>query len=161
MKSFRVRNFTLLLQNMDATCVSRLPTKRELTTKLHAVCTSDKFALKFHLSAGNCHDAPEGRKLIKQLNAEVAQYLLMDRAYEDDKTRAIVPKQGLLLVVPPKKNRESPWFYDSEIYKCRNDVEIFFLRVKRFRKVFTRYDKLGIIYFSVFSLALSFDALFM
>ena len=57
--------------------------------------------------------------------------------------------------------RKSPWFYDSEIYKRRNEVERFFLRVKRFRKVFTRYDKLDIIYFSVFTLALIFDVLFM
>ena len=150
MESFRWRNFTLFLQNMDATCVSRLPTKRELTTKLHAVCTSDKFALKFHLSAGNCHDAPEGRKLIKQLNAEVAQYLLMDRAYEDDKTRAIVPKQGLLLVVPPKKNRESPWFYDSEIYKGRNDVEIFFFGSTVFAKLLLATTSLVLFIFLFF-----------
>ena len=125
------------------------------------MCASDKFALKFHLSAGNRHDAPEGRKLIESLNSEVAQYLLMDRAYEDDETRALVFSRGLVPVVPPKKNRKSPWFYDSEIYKRRNEVERFFLRVKRFRKVFTRYDKLDIIYFSVFTLTLIFDALFM
>jgi transposase len=82
--------------------------------------------LKFHLSAGNRHDAPEGRKLIESLNAEVAQYLLMDRAYEDDETRALVKARGL---VPPKKNRKSPWVYDSETYKRRNEVERFFLRV--------------------------------
>ena len=84
--------------------------------------------------------------------------MLMDRAYEDDETRALVFSRGL---VPPKKNRKSPWVYDSETYKRRNEVERFFLRVKRFRKVFTRYDKLDIIYFSVFTLALIFDALFM
>ena len=38
-----------------------------------AVCASDKFALKFHLSVGNRHNEPEGRKLIESLNAEVAQ----------------------------------------------------------------------------------------
>jgi len=117
--------------------------------------------MKFNLSAGNRHDAPEGRKLIKSINSKVARYLLMDRAYEDDETRALALKQWLITIVPTKKNRKSPWQYDTELYKRRNEVERFFLRLKRFRKVFTRYDKLDIIYFSVVTLALIFDALFM
>ena len=85
----------------------------------------------------------------------------MDRAYEDDKTRALALKRGLFLLVPPKKNRKTPWKYDTELYKHRNEIERFFLRLKRLRKVFTRYDKLDIIYSSVVTLALIFDALFM
>lgn len=69
--------------------------------------------------------------------------------------------QGLIPVVPPKKNRKTPWQYDAQLYKCRNEVERFFLRIKRFRKVFTRYEKLDVIYFSIVTLALIFDALFM
>ena len=76
----------------------------------------------------------------------------MDRAYEDDKTRALALKRGLIPVVPPKKNRKTPWEYDTVLYKRRNEIERFFLRIKRFRKVFTRYDKLDIIYFSVLTL---------
>ena len=122
---------------------------------------SEKFALKFTLSAGNRHDAPEGRKLIESLGSKAGKYLLMDRAYEDNETRTLAFKRGLIPVVPLKKNRKSPWKYDAELYKRRNEVERFFLRIKRFRKVFTRYDKLDLIYFSVITLALIFDALFM
>ncbi len=57
-----------------ATCVSRRSTKRGLTTKIHAVCASEKFALKFHLSAGTCHDAPEGGKLIEMLSLKGGKY---------------------------------------------------------------------------------------
>lgn len=85
----------------------------------------------------------------------------MDRAYEDNETRALALMQGLIPVVPPKKNRKTPWQYDAQLYKCRNEVERFFLRIKRFRKVFTRYEKLDVIYFSIVTLALIFDALFM
>ena len=81
----------------------------------------------------------------------------MDRAYESSEIRALVRKQGLIPIVPPKKNRKIPWKYDTEIYKRRNEIERIFLRIKRFRKVFTRYDKLDVIYFSV----LIFYALFM
>ena len=84
----------------------------------------------------------------------------MDRAYEDNKTRALAEEHGFN-VVPPKKNRKNPWEYDKELYKKRNQVERYFLRIKRFRKVFTRYDKLDSIFLSVIMLAMIFDALFM
>ena len=49
-----------------------------------------------------------------------------------------------------------PWKYDFKLYKRHNEVEHFFLRFKRFCKVFTRYDKLDVIYFSAVTLALRF-----
>ena len=64
---------------------------------------SEKFALKIQLSAGNRHDAPEGRKLIESLSCKSGYYLLMDRAYEDNETQALALMQGLVPVVPPKK----------------------------------------------------------
>ena len=51
--------------------------------------------MTFHLSAGNKHDAPEGRKLISSIYSEDSHYLLMDRAYEEDKTRELAVKQEL------------------------------------------------------------------
>ena len=113
----------------------------------------------FHLSAGQKHDAPQGRKLIESIYSDDNHYLLMDRAYEDDMTRTLAVQQGFIPVVPPKKNRKEPWDYDKEIYKRRNEIERYFLRIKRFRKVFTRYDKLDVIYSSVISLAMIFDAI--
>ena len=85
----------------------------------------------------------------------------MDRAYEDDKTRALASDHGFIPVVPPKKNRKEPWEYDKKLYKRRNEVERFFLRLKRFRKVCTRDDKLDVVFLSVIMLAMIFDAVFM
>ena len=87
--------------------------------------------------------------------------LLMDRAYEGDETRQLAVQQGFIPVVPPKTNRKNPWTYDKELYKARNEIERFFLRIKRFRKVFTRYDKLDIIYIGVIIMALIYDAILM
>ena len=84
----------------------------------------------------------------------------MDRAYEGNSIRSLAIQNGFIPVVPPKKNRKNPWKYDKEFYKRRNEVERYFLRLKRFREVFTRYDKLDCIYFSVVQLAMIFDALF-
>ena len=78
----------------------------------------------------------------------------MDRTYEDEATRQAAMYSGFIPVVPPKKNRWSPWEYDKELYKRRNEIEGYFRRLKRFRKVFTRYDKLDIIFIAVISLAM-------
>jgi transposase len=85
----------------------------------------------------------------------------MDRAYEGDETRQKAVKQGFVPVVPPKSNRKSPWEYDKELYKRRNEIERYFLRIKRFRRVFTRYDKLDVIYAGVIMFAMIFDAVLM
>ena len=83
----------------------------------------------------------------------------MDRAYEGDNMRATVKELGYTPVVPPKKNRIDPWEYDEELYKRRNEVERFFRRIKRFRRVFTRYDKLDIVFAGFILFAMIVDAL--
>ena len=125
------------------------------------VTASDRSVIAFSLSAGNIHDAPEGRTLLDGIERLAEQkYLLMDRAYEGDKTRAKAVEKGFEPVVPPKKNRQEPWEYDKERYKQRNEIERYFLRIKRFRKIFTRYDKLDILYTGFIYFAMVVDALF-
>ncbi|MEZ3437546.1 MAG: transposase [Oscillospiraceae bacterium] len=115
---------------------------------------SAEFALAFHLSPENNHDAPEGRALIGNIVSHDKHLLLMDRAYEDEATRQAALDSGFIPVVPPKKNRRFPWEYDKELYKRRNEIEGYFRRLKRFRKVFTRYDKLDIIFIEVISITM-------
>ena len=67
------------------------------------VAASDRDGVIFSLSAGNCGDGPEGRALLQQLGpADHPVYLLMDRAYEGDETRALAVELGYMPVVPPK-----------------------------------------------------------
>ena len=113
----------------------------------------------FSLSAGQRHDALEGRKLIEQLHVADECYLLMDRAYEDDATRGLAVGQGFIPVVPPKKNRKNPWDYDREMYRRRNEVERLYRRIKRFRRVFTPYEKLDVMFSAFITVALIADAI--
>jgi transposase len=124
------------------------------------VATSDRDGVVFALSAGNCGDAPEGRALLRQLGpVDHPVYLLMDRAYEGDETRALAVELGYTPVVPPKSNRKNPWDYDKKLYKQRNQVERLFRRIKHFRRIFTRYDKLDIVFSAFVHFALIIDAL--
>lgn len=124
------------------------------------VAASDRDGVIFALSAGNCGDAPEGRTLLRQLGpVDHSIYLLMDRAYEGDETRALAEELGYIPIVPPKSNRKNPWRYDKQLYKQCNQVERLFRRLKRFRHIFTRYDKLDIIFLTFVYLALIVDTL--
>lgn len=124
------------------------------------VTASDRAVVKFSLSGGQAHDAPEGVALLEELRREKEQkYLLMDRAYEGENVRAAARKLGFEPVVPPKKNRRKPWEYDKNRYKQRNEIERFFLRLKRFRRIFTRYDKLDVIFCGFIYFVLVCDAL--
>ena len=105
----------------------------------------------FQLSPGSCHDDPQARKLIPILPDDLCDdntSLLMDKAYEGDEVRSVAESKGLAPVVPPKANRKEPWEYDQELYKRRNEVERYFRRLKGWRRVFTRYDKLDVMYSS-------------
>ena len=111
------------------------------------VSADDKTALGLKLSAGNEHDAAEGRELLSSMEKPKPQTkLLMDKAYEGDETRKTAEELGYAPVVPPKINRKEPWEYDKEMYKSRNVVERLFRRLKEFRRIFTRYDKLDDIF---------------
>lgn len=124
------------------------------------VAASERDGVMFALSVGNCGDAPEGRALLRQLGpVDRSVYLLMDRAYEGDETRALATELGYIPVVPPKSNRKNPWDYDKLLYKQRNQVERLFRRLKRFRRIFTRYDKLDVIFLAFVHFALIVDSL--
>jgi transposase len=112
-------------------------------------------AVAFHLSAGQCGDAPEGNKLITHIGKSLGKCaFIMDRAYEGDETRRLVRSFGNKPVVPPKVNRVVPWKYSKKLYKKRNEVERLFRRLKGFRRVFTRYDKLDIMFVAFVTFAL-------
>ncbi len=124
------------------------------------VAADARTATAFTLSPGNAHDAPEGRKLLSRLEKPSnSPALIMDRAYEDDATRQWVLNCGFIPVVPPKSNRVAPWQYDRELYKRRNEVERLFRRLKGFRRIFSRFDKLDVIFLGFIVFVLIIDLL--
>ena len=122
------------------------------------IAASDRFAITFSLSRGQAHDAPEGRDLLAQwggLGRKIP--MVMDRAYESGQTRQLVLDLGLDPVVPPKANRIVKWRYDRTLYKRRNEVERLFRRLKGYRRIFSRFEKLDIMYRAFINIALISD----
>ena len=83
----------------------------------------------------------------------------MDRAYSSKKMRTTAVKLGYEHVVSSKRNYKGKWDYDEGLYKRRNEIEHFFLRLKRFRRIFTRYDKLDIVFAGFILFAMIIDSL--
>jgi transposase len=68
---------------------------------------------------------------------------IMDKGYDSNAIRAKLQAHHITPVIPPKKNRKELIEYDKALYKLREQVERFFNRLKQFRRIATRYDKLG------------------
>ena len=114
----------------------------------------------FALSPGQAHDSPEGRKLLASMGPQDANVaLVMDRAYQGDETHQLALDLGFTPVVPPLKTRTDPWEYDREMYKRRNEVERLFRRLKGYRRIFSRFEKLDVMFIGFIHFVLIFDAL--
>jgi transposase len=102
----------------------------------------------------------EGRKLLEGWK-DIPQGVLMvmDRAYEGDQTRQLVFDLGMIPVVPPKINRLNPWEYDREVYKKRNEIERLFRRLKGFRRIFSRFEKLDSLFIGFIHFVLIMESL--
>lgn len=85
--------------------------------------------------------------------------VIMDRAYEGDETRQLVLDLEMIPVVPPKSNRLAPWRFDRALYRKRNEVERLFRRLKGYRRIFSRFEKLDALFLGFLSFALIVEAL--
>ena len=95
------------------------------------------------MTAGQCNDITQASALIKGYSC---QYVIGDKAYDSDAFISEITSQDAVAVIPPRKNRIQTRTYDKELYKLRNRIERFFHRLKQYRRVATRYDKLAVRY---------------
>ena len=97
--------------------------------------------LAFLLSPGNDHDSRYAIPLLEKIGI-AGSNVLGDKAYGAKAIRDYITNKGAKYTIPPKSNDPHPWEVDSFTYKERHLVECFFQKLKWFRRVFTRYDKL-------------------
>jgi len=102
------------------------------------------------ITPGNCHDLPAARDLLPTVPPP--RRLLADRAYDANSLRNWLAERRVKAVIPPNPTRKHPHKYDAKAYKGRNLIERMFCRLKDFRRIATRYDKLARNYFSALCL---------
>ena len=110
-------------------------------TKIHAIADAKGRILFILLSGGEAHDCPLASRLIRRTKA--AKKLLGDRAYDSGPLRDWLEERGTEAVVPSKSNRLKPFRLDKKAYKLRHRIENAFCRLKDFRRIATRYDRLA------------------
>jgi transposase len=116
--------------------------------------------LSLCLTPGQAADAPEAQALLLAMGpAPAGCHLIMDRAYEGDAMRQLALNLGFTPVVPPKSNRLIPWNYNQTLYRRRNEIERLFRRLKGFRRIFSRFDKLDVMFTGFILFALITEAL--
>lgn len=95
---------------------------------------------RFRLTAGQAGDSPEALPLLGELRpGSVAA----DKAYDTDALLAHLDQQAVQAVIPSRAHRREQRPLDKHLYRSRNLVERFFARIKQFRRIATRYDKLA------------------
>ena len=122
------------------------------TTKIHLICDSHGNPLKFDLTAGNVHDITAAPELLEKTE-QAGNYLIADKGYDSDEFREKIQQCGSEPVIPGRSNRKEKIEYDKDIYKARSLVENAFCKLKQFRAVATRYDKLSRNYAGMVSMA--------
>jgi len=103
------------------------------------------------LTPGNVHDGTMASALLA--HAGPIRRLIADKAYDANALRTLLRERGAEAVIPSTTSRRSPIPYDQEAYRQRNRIERMWSRLKDFRRVATRYDKLARNYASAVHIA--------
>jgi transposase len=111
------------------------------TTKIHALSDPDCRPCAFHLTPGQNADIAAAPALLAL--APPICTLIADKGYDGDGFRADIVNRGAKPVIPNKSNRVVHHRFNKRAYKGRNVIERCFCRLKDFRRIATRYDKLA------------------
>jgi transposase len=154
---FKVIDATHIKVHQDACRHSQPPEQRGLgktkggrNSKLNACVNLKGKALFILLRPGNEHEILTARETLGDVTGRV---VLADRGYDSDKLREQIKQDGGVAIIPGKTSRKEPVFYLPEIGRQRRVVENFFARIKRHRRVNTRYDRLAETFMAFVSLA--------
>lgn len=114
--------------------------KGRFSTKIHAATDALGHSLKFLLTGGQQHDITQAPELLQDQKAD---FVIADRGYDANELIELIDQMGAIPVIPPRKNRTELRFYDGHLYKERHLIECFFNKLKYYRRIFSRFDKLA------------------
>ena len=122
-----------------------------LSTKIHARVDAKGRPVCLLISPGEVHDVTCAEALLAGL--EQRAVVIADKGYDADRVRTHIRAQGAIPNIPNRSNRKKRYRWKKALYRQRNQVERFFNKLKQFRRVATRYDKLGATFFAFIKLA--------
>lgn len=116
------------------------------TTKIHVLVDADGQPVRLLLSEGQQHDVKQAPELLQDIRNA---YVIADKAYDSDTLRNQLRSQRCRPVIHSRKGSRKKRRPNKALYKTRHRVENFFQRVKRYRRIGTRYEKLADNYLSM------------
>lgn len=127
-------------------------------TKIHLTCLDEDTAVEVKLTPGQAGDAPEFSELFEASTKRVPDVdeMVGDKGYDSHAIKEQVINAGMPAHIPSKSNAKKEWPIDAEAYKERNRVERLVNKLKQFRRIATRYEKLATNFLALIHLALSF-----
>lgn len=112
------------------------------TTKIHMVANADGNPIDFEITGGEVHEAKVAKEIIKRMQGRGS--FIADKGYDSDRIRSQVREKGMVPVIPRRSDsKKSNPGYDKRLYKKRHLVENLFARLKHFRSIATRFEKLA------------------
>ena len=109
------------------------------STKIHVSVDGLGNPLRFILTGGQQHDITQAEELIAGYAGE---HVLADKGYDAQEFRQHILELGMMPVIPPRSNRKAPADYDRHLYRERHMVECFINKIKHYRRIFSRFEKL-------------------
>jgi transposase len=110
-------------------------------TKIRALADAKGRLVAILLTGGEAHDCPVAERLIRRVKS--AKRMLGDKAYDSSELREELDERGTRPVIPNRSNRKQPFRVSKRLYKLRWRIEAAFNRLKDFRRIATRYDRLA------------------
>jgi len=110
-------------------------------TKIHALADAKGRLIAILLTGGEAHDCPVAERLIRRVKP--SKCMLGDKAYDSAELREGLDERGTKPVIPNRCNRKQPFSFSKRLYKLRWRIESAFNRLKDFRRIATRYDRLA------------------
>ena len=110
-------------------------------TKIHALADAKGRLIAILLTGGEAHDCPVAERLIRRVKPP--KRMLGDKAYDSAELREELDERGTKPVIPNRSNRKQPYSFSKRLYKLRWRIESAFNRLKDYRRIATRYDRLA------------------
>ena len=126
--------------------------KGGLSSKIHIACDALGYPLSCIITGGERHDSTQATALLKR-HLTSNSFALLDAGYDSDDIRKFVNNKNSTSVIAYRKNRLKIPEFDKHIYKERHKVENLFQKLKRFRRIGTRYEKNHNLFKAMVSLA--------
>ncbi len=120
-----------------------------LSTKIYAAVDALGNPVRFILTAGQYPEIRQADALIEGFSTD---YVIADKGYDADLFIEVIESGEAIAVIPPKKNRTTARAYDEHLYRERNLVERVFQKLKHYRRIATRYERLAVTYQAMLSL---------